>query len=62
MVSIYRQPQLGQERRGAQEDWHRPRRGKRSLSVAFDDRIRHPQRSWKKYRKTQYETAVEATK
>jgi len=56
MMSIFRQPRLAQELRGSQENWHRPRRGKKYLPTAWDDCIRRPQRSWKKHRKTQYKT------
>jgi hypothetical protein len=64
-MSIFRYPRLGQELRGSQEGWNRPGRGKMHLPMACDDRIRRPQRSWKKHRETQYrpvETAGPATK
>jgi hypothetical protein len=49
-----RHPHTTQERRESLDGWGRPCRNNHNLAQAWDDIWIRYQRSWKKYRKTQY--------
>ena len=49
-----RHPRTTQERRESLDGWGRPCRNNHNLVQAWDDIWMRYQRSWKKYRKTQY--------